>query len=39
VDYAAVLRLEAAETARAATDKVEEFKFRSDREMLDAIGS
>lgn len=39
VDYAAVQRLEAAEKARAAADKVEEFKFRSDREMLDAIGS
>ena len=37
VDYPAVLRLEAAEKARAATDKVEEFKFASDREMLDAI--
>jgi hypothetical protein len=39
VDYAAVQRLEAAEKARAAADKVEEFKFRSDREMLDAIRS
>jgi ferredoxin--NADP+ reductase len=39
VDYAAVQRLEAAEKARAATDKVDEFKFRSDREMLDAIRS
>jgi ferredoxin--NADP+ reductase len=39
VDYAAVQRLEAAEKARAATDKVEEFKFGSDREMLDAIRS
>jgi len=39
VDYPAVQRLEAAEKARAAADKVEEFKFRSDREMLDAIGS
>ena len=37
VDYAAVQRLEAEEKARAAADKVEEFKFRSDREMLDAI--
>jgi ferredoxin--NADP+ reductase len=37
VDYPAVQRLEAAEKARAAADKVEEFKFRSDREMLDAI--
>ena len=39
VDFAAVQRLEAAEKARAAADKVEEFKFRSDREMLDAIRS
>jgi hypothetical protein len=39
VDYPAVQRLEAAEKARAAADKVEEFKFRSDREMLDAIRS
>ena len=39
VDYAAVQRLEAAEKARAAADKVEEFKFASDREMLDAIRS
>jgi ferredoxin--NADP+ reductase len=39
VDYPAVQRLEAAEKARAATEKVEEFKFRSDREMLDAIRS
>jgi ferredoxin--NADP+ reductase len=39
VDYPAVQRLEAAERARAATDRVEEFKFASDREMLDAIGS
>jgi ferredoxin--NADP+ reductase len=37
VDYAAVERLEAEEKVRAAADKVEEFKFRSDREMLDAI--
>jgi ferredoxin--NADP+ reductase len=37
VDYAAVQRLEAEEKARAAADKVEEFKFRNDREMLDAI--
>jgi ferredoxin--NADP+ reductase len=39
VDYPAVQRLEAAERARAAADRVEEFKFASDREMLDAIGS
>jgi ferredoxin--NADP+ reductase len=39
VDYPAVQRLEAAEKERAAADKVEEFKFRSDREMLDAIRS
>ena len=39
VDYPAVQRLEAAEKARATTDKVEEFKFGSDREMLDAIRS
>jgi len=39
VDYAAVQRLEAAEKARATADKVEEFKFGSDREMLDAIRS
>ncbi|HUP35965.1 MAG TPA: FAD-dependent oxidoreductase [Candidatus Limnocylindria bacterium] len=39
VDYPAVQRLEAAERARATADKVEEFKFRSDREMLDAIRS
>jgi ferredoxin--NADP+ reductase len=39
VDYPAVQRLETAEKARAAADKVEEFKFRSDREMLDAIRS
>jgi ferredoxin--NADP+ reductase len=39
VDYPAVQRLEAAEKARAAAEKVEEFKFRSDREMLDAIRS
>jgi ferredoxin/flavodoxin---NADP+ reductase len=38
VDYAAVQRLESAEKARAAADKVEEFKFASDREMLEAIG-
>jgi ferredoxin--NADP+ reductase len=38
VDYAAVQRLEAAEKARAAAEGVEEFKFASDREMLEAIG-
>lgn len=38
VDYAAVQRLESAEKARAAADRVEEFKFASDREMLEAIG-
>jgi len=37
VDYPAVQRLEAAEKARATADTLEEFKFRSDREMLDAI--
>jgi ferredoxin--NADP+ reductase len=37
VDYPAVQRLEAAEKARATADRVEEFKFRSDRDMLDAI--
>jgi ferredoxin/flavodoxin---NADP+ reductase len=39
VDYPAVQRLEAIERGRAAADQVEEFKFASDREMLDAIGS
>jgi ferredoxin--NADP+ reductase len=39
VDYSAVQRLEAAEKARATADKVEEFKFGSDPEMLDAIRS
>ena len=39
VDYAAVQRLEAAERARAAADRVEEFKFVSDREMLEAIAA
>jgi ferredoxin--NADP+ reductase len=39
VDYTAVQRLEAAEKARATADKVEEFKFGSDRDMLDAIRS
>jgi len=37
VDYAAVQRLEAAERARAAALKIEEFKFASDREMLDLL--
>lgn len=37
VDYPAVLRLEAAERARAAALKIEEFKFASDREMLDLL--
>jgi len=37
VDYAAVQKLEAAERARAAADAVEEFKFVSDREMLDLL--
>jgi ferredoxin--NADP+ reductase len=37
VDYAAVERLEAAERARAAAEKIEEFKFVSDREMLDLL--
>ena len=37
VDYPAVQRLEAAEKAQATADKVEEFKFRSDREMLDLL--
>lgn len=37
VDYAAVQRLEAAERARAAAEKIEEFKFSSDREMLDLL--
>ncbi|HET8578887.1 MAG TPA: FAD-dependent oxidoreductase [Methylomirabilota bacterium] len=38
VTYADIERLEAAERARAQAEKVEEFKFPSDREMLDAIG-
>jgi ferredoxin--NADP+ reductase len=38
VDYAAVQCLEAAERARAAAEKIEEFKFASDREMLDLLG-
>jgi ferredoxin--NADP+ reductase len=37
VDYAAVQRLEAAEKARASVEKVEEFKFASDGEMLDLL--
>ncbi len=37
LDYAAVQRLEAAERARAAAEKIEEFKFVSDREMLDLL--
>ncbi|HZP38220.1 MAG TPA: FAD-dependent oxidoreductase [Methylomirabilota bacterium] len=37
VDYPAVQRLEAAERARAAAEKVEEFKYTSDREMLDLL--
>ena len=37
VDYPTVQRLEAAERARAAADKLEEFKFTSDREMLDLL--
>ncbi|HEU4438889.1 MAG TPA: FAD-dependent oxidoreductase [Methylomirabilota bacterium] len=37
VDYAAVQRLEAAEKARAAAEGLEEFKFTSDREMLDLL--
>jgi ferredoxin--NADP+ reductase len=39
VDYTAVQRLEAAEKARASVEKVEEFKFASDREMLDFLRS
>jgi len=39
VDYPAVQRLEAAERARAAADKVEEFKVPSAREMLDQVRS
>ena len=37
VDYPAVQRLEAAEKARASAEKLEEFKFASDREMLDLL--
>jgi hypothetical protein len=32
-----VQRLEAAEKARASAEKLEEFKFGSDREMLDLL--
>jgi len=39
VDYPAVQRLEAVERARATADRVEEFKFSSDREMLDQLRS
>jgi len=39
VDYPAVQRLEAVERARASADRVEEFKFSSDREMLDQLRS
>jgi ferredoxin--NADP+ reductase len=37
VDYPAVQRLEAAEKARASAEKLEEFKFGSDREMLELL--
>ena len=37
VDYPAVRRLEAAERARAAAEQLEEFKYPSDREMLDQL--
>jgi ferredoxin/flavodoxin---NADP+ reductase len=37
VDYPAVQRLEAVERARATADRIEEFKFSSDREMLDQL--
>jgi ferredoxin--NADP+ reductase len=37
VDHAGVQRLEAMERARASADKVEEFKYPSDREMLDQL--
>ena len=37
VDYAAVQRLEAMERASASANKVEEFKYPSDREMLDQL--
>lgn len=38
VTYADVQRLEAVEKARAEAEKIEEFKFSSDREMLTALG-
>ena len=38
VTYADVQRLDALEKARAEAEKVEEFKFSSDREMLTALG-
>jgi ferredoxin/flavodoxin---NADP+ reductase len=37
VDYPAVQRREAVERARATADRIEEFKFSSDREMLDQL--
>ena len=39
VSYAEVQRLEAAEKERAAADKIEEFKFASDQEMLALLDS
>ncbi len=38
VTYADVQRLDALEKARAEAEKIEEFKFSSDREMLTALG-
>ncbi len=38
VTYADMQRLEAVEKARALAEKIEEFKFPSDREMLAALG-
>jgi ferredoxin/flavodoxin---NADP+ reductase len=38
VTYTDIQRLEAVERARAQADKIEEFKFASDREMLAALG-
>jgi ferredoxin--NADP+ reductase len=38
VTYADVQQLEAVEKARAQAEKIEEFKFASDREMLAALG-
>ncbi len=38
VTYAEVQQLEAVEKARAQAEKIEEFKFASDREMLAALG-